>query len=91
MSERRVIGVPEEHKAFLAAWDIFQSICTLESSLVFLWKHLDGKLGDKFPAGWNIWFLGGCRQQHICEEFPENLGENMIRNICNAIAHLIEN
>ena len=40
----------------------------------FIGQHLNCKLCDKFPAGWNIWFLGGSRQQHICEEFPEYLG-----------------
>ena len=73
MSERRVIGVPEEHKAFLAAWDIFP--LRFHISLIFhWWHHLNCKLCDKFPAGWNIWLLGGSRQQHICQEFPENLG-----------------
>ena len=74
MSERRVIGVPEEHKAFLAAWDIFQLRFYTLLIFLFISPHLNCKLCDKFPAGWNIWFLGGSGQQHICEEFSENLG-----------------
>ena len=94
MSERRVIGVPEEHKAFLAAWDIFQLRfnCSLNNP-----THLNCKLCDKFPAGGNIWLLRRSRQQHICEEFPKNLRAYKIENMVKISkmfvmqVHLIQN